>query len=245
VLSVSHVVAVGGGGGGGGGGARALQVQHRVTEKRLSYRHSYVWLRESKMGVFGKAKERYIIVARNVLAVYDVHTENVHPKDPLFLEEIGTSCQVSEALPDPKYAGRFLDVRGDGGGQPLLTSGRARGGALASSPAPPPSSPGVVASLRLKTSDRHLELGFLSEVDQQSWFYHLQNLTGQLVFELPVKDDKLTSLFLYARRTCRRVPSRLVGRALNAARAPQRAEAACVQVAKLAGDQDGHSRAAD
>jgi len=150
------------------------------------------------MGVFGKAKERYIIVARNVLAVYDVHTENVHPKDPLFLEEIGTSCQVSEAFPDPKYAGSSMTIVATAA---ACQCSYATGG-FALSPAPPLSSPGVVASLRFKTSDRNLELGFLSQVDQQSWFYHLQNLTGQLLFELPVKDDKLTSLFLYARRAC-------------------------------------------
>jgi hypothetical protein len=57
------------------------------------------------------------------------------------------------------------------------------------------SSPGVVASLRLKTSGAHIELGFLSVPEQQSWYFHLRVLTTQVSVEPTNNDDKLLSLF--------------------------------------------------
>jgi hypothetical protein len=96
-------------------------VQHRVTEKRLRYRHSFVMLRETKLGMFGKAKERFAILNKTMLALYDANAEEVQIKEPLSLTEINASCTVQECSPDSGYT--YAVGMGRAGARALMPQG--------------------------------------------------------------------------------------------------------------------------
>ena len=89
----------------------SMQVQHRVTEKRMRYRHSFVQVRETKMGVFGKPKDRFAVLYKNVLAFFDPTAEEINPSKPLLLVEIGPSCIFTEvAASDSGYVPERLSL---------------------------------------------------------------------------------------------------------------------------------------